>query len=352
MRRISLATAFAVLLIFSVPRLNAQHYTVTDLGTLPGDPDSEAWGMNSSAHLVGTSYGNFDSKAFFWTQGNMQDIGCTFGSALAVNDTDHVTGYCGPDDRHTIAFVWSPGLGINYIGTLPGDDISAGLGINSLGQVVGNSLDSSSAISLHAFFWDPKNGFTSIGNLPGGSFSGADGINALGMVVGYANVDDFPHDHAWVWSKSTGIIDLGVLPSNSQNSFAQAINYGGVIVGEATVGKNSQNRAVQWKNGKIKNLGLLNNSIYSFATAINNSNVIVGESGPAGKKGKDVSHAVIWRDGDLKDLNNLVCGTTNLVLLSARGINDSGQIGGYAALATDPATKHGFLLNPVKTCPQ
>jgi hypothetical protein len=55
MRRTNaLRCASAVFLVILVPIVSrAQRYAITDLGTLPGDTASLAWGMNSSAMVVG-----------------------------------------------------------------------------------------------------------------------------------------------------------------------------------------------------------------------------------------------------------------------------------------------------------
>jgi uncharacterized membrane protein len=50
---------------------------------------------------------------------------------------------------------------------------------------------------------------------------------------------------------------------------------------------------------------------------------VVGVSYPS-------SHAFIWQNGTLTDLNTLVAAKSNLILLAAQDINDNGVITGQA----------------------
>jgi probable HAF family extracellular repeat protein len=84
-----------------------------------------------------------------------------------------------------------------------------------------------------------------LGLLPGAASSYADGINNVGQVVGYAffsNTDT----HAFVWSPSTGMLDLNnLIPANSGWLLqgAGAINDQGQIVGWGLLNGNGQTEA-------------------------------------------------------------------------------------------------------------
>jgi len=331
---------FSLVLLTILPSLHAQRYTVTDLGILPGDNASRGWAINSTGWVTGNS----GPHAIYWTKNTgMQDLGCIGqGFAGAVNDKNRIVGDCGPTGDTIIAFVWTRSTGIQDIGTLPNGTFSGANGINNFNQVVGTSNYGPSFNDLHAFYWTKAKGMIDLGTL-GGEFSLANAINNSGQVVGYSSFDTTFNSHAFLWTASGGMQDLGKLRTGS-NSDASAINDAGIIVGNADNSKGNL-RAVRWKNGRIHNLGLLNGSTYSFATSINNEGVIVGESGP---QGTDVSHAVIWgQNGNLRDLNKLVCGGTEFVLLSARAINDSGQIAGYGMINGET---HAYLANPTSDC--
>jgi probable HAF family extracellular repeat protein len=122
---------------------------------------------------------------------------------------------------------------------------------------------------------------TEIANLGGTSWHTPMAINRKGDIVGFSNP---PGDaggifiaHAFIWTKSQGILDLKTLP------------------GDAT----------------------------SQALAINSRGQVVGFSTSAA----GVNRAFLWQDGTLMKLNDLVPGFTDS-LVSAQDINDAGQITG------------------------
>ena len=76
----------------------------------------------------------------------------------------------------------------------------------------------------------------------------------------------------------------------------------------------------------MKNLGTLAQDTNSIAYAINKSGLIVGQSfgGPNG------SHAFIYQDGTMTDLNSLMIGHNAFTLVYANDVNDNGVIVGGA----------------------
>jgi probable HAF family extracellular repeat protein len=61
------------------------------------------------------------------------------------------------------------------------------------------------------------------------------------------------------------------------------------------------------------------------------------------------SHAFIWQNGVMTDLNTLFPANSNLYATFAAKINESGQIGGQATVLTGPdaGDVHAFLATPV-----
>src|SRR5262249_52696313 len=74
---------------------------------------------------------------------------------------------------------------------------------------------------------------------------------------------------------------------------------------------------------------------------INNAGQVVGSSGMAGAM---ATHAFLYRDGALTDLNDLIPPDAGWVLSDASGINDAGQIVGYGS--HNGFCNHAFLLTP------
>lgn len=341
---------FTLLLFALIPNCRAQYYSITDLGTLPNDTTSMAWGMNLSEKVVGASEGGRSNgiHGFLWTKENgMTDFGCGQSFASAINTGGRVVGSCGPNSMTETAFLWTEAGGLENLGALPGGTYSGANAINDATQVVGTSgTGGVPPGNLHAFYWTKSGGMEDLGTLPGGTFSLGNGINDAGQVVGYAAIDAQSDYHAFMWTKLGGMVDLGVLAGGT-HSDAAAINAEGQMVGSSDSANSSPNvRATFWTEaGKIKNLGKLTGANYSFAAAINDAGQIVGESGP---QGADASHAVIWNQNhDLSDLNSALCPNSGWILTSARAINALGEIAGYGTIN---GQTHGFLAKPIEAC--
>jgi probable HAF family extracellular repeat protein len=75
------------------------------------------------------------------------------------------------------------------------------------------------------------------------------------------------------------------------------------------------------------------------ANAINGVNWVVGGYFTAA----NTSHAFVWIDGTLTDLNSLLPANCGWVLTSAQDVNDAGDIVGVGTVG---GTVHGFLLTP------
>ena len=225
---------------------------------------------------------------------------------------------------------------VTDIGILKGDNESSGFWINSSGAVVGCSDTANSegypctgtGAGQHAFYWTKSGGLKDLGTLPGGNISGAIGLNDSGQVVGYSNTSTGLLTEynfiAFEWTSAGGMVNLGKL-SGGNSSCAFEINASGVIAGDSFVSSSVVN-AASWTNNKIKNLGALSRGIFTAALDINDSGEIVGESvfeyGPP-----FTSHGFSWTSaGGMKDLGTLSGGDTSM----ANAINDSGIVVGQS----------------------
>jgi probable HAF family extracellular repeat protein len=153
-------------------------------------------------------------------------------------------------------------------------------------------------------------------------------INGAGVVVGSSETTipdpncfnpDCLIGHAFRWQDGV-LTDLGALPGVN-NSGANAINDRGWIAGFSTNGETDPvngfpaGHAVLWKDGPIKDLGTLGTGIESAGNYINNAGDVVGVAtvdttvdpfafiglGPF----PSPTHAFIWKDGAMRDLGTL-----------------------------------------------
>ncbi len=170
------------------------------------------------------------------------------------------------------------------LGNLGGDDTRAAA-INNKGDVVGHSetklFDPETGYYTnfsHAFLWSTSEGMIDLGIL-GNESSAAWGINDRGQVVGSSEIIK-PHDrHGFLWDPVEGLTDLGVYPGGEQ-SYAVDINNSGQIIGSTYDIEQYDRwaRATLWDtNGGISELGTLGGP-GSWGFAINNSDQIVGRA--------------------------------------------------------------------------
>lgn len=163
----------------------------------------------------------------------------------------------------------------------------------------------------------------------------ARGVNAQGEVVGYYRQAG-SYGEAFLYD-GTQIHTLGTLDLRSRNvSSARAINDHHIVVGSS--GSAREMHAFRYDSHGMHDLGTLA-GYNSEALAINNNGDIVGYASN-GNRGEE--RALLWRQGELYDLNTLI-DAPGWVLREASAINDTGQIVGYGRCDDIPTM---FLLNP------
>lgn len=342
----------------------------TDLGLLPGGASSQANGISSTGLIAGVAEnGQIDPllpgvpeiHAVLWQNGSITDLGTLEGGnesvANAVNKKGQVVGLFANNvaDQYSMfipgfqsrAFLWQDGV-MQDLGTLGGTDAQALL-INDRGQVAGWSYTNSAPgsgcayLSLYLttdpFIWDEETGMTDLGNF-GGTCTTATDLNNRGQVVGTSNLAGDIIFRAFLWSKGT-MHDLGG-SLGGNDTVASAVNEGGEAVGNATLAGDIIAHAVLWRKiGKIADLGVLASNQCSGATSINAKTQVVGSSGDCSGVG---FRAFLWENGSIVDLNSLVPPRSQLTLEFALNINDRGEI---AVTSADAAgNEHAVLLLP------
>ena len=310
---------------YPIPHLHGllwENGVMTDLGSLPEGGDLVfPIAVNNRGEVVGSAqntvadpntmfnpgYGT-QSRAFYWKNGVMQDLGTlgtgTDATAALINERGQVAG-------------WS------YINSTP----TAACGNFSL--------------TTGTFIWDKKSGMQDIGTF-GGTCTIAYDLNNRGQVVGSSNNPGDATNLPFVWERATGMTELttaGVGGAFTVNDAGDIAGYGlspdgiyGAILWRKTGGK--------WQTTY---LGLLHSGDdFAEAWSINASTQVVGNSGP---NGGTTTLPFLWEDGGpMVDLNALIPSNSGIQLVEAVQINDRGEIAAQGPDAN--GNNHAVLLIP------
>ena len=216
--------------------------------------------------------------------------------------------------------------------------------INNKDEVVGDTYDDQ-ILRYRAFYW--ANGTinrlsapTANGEYPKGASSVAFDINNNGIICGTFN-EAQGGSRAVRWTGGVALALNSPAFANQCNGYG--INESGHIAGSA-IGSDYYDdyKAVLWKNNDPILLGELPNMPSTIARAVNASDWVVGDASWS-KNDTNSSHAFLWIQGQMYDLNSLV-NDPHWVLSAAYDINDSGMIVGVGYYND---TKQSFLLTPV-----
>jgi probable HAF family extracellular repeat protein len=270
-------------------------------------------------------------------------------AGFGINDLGTVAGeYSGSTEAAGYflrAFSYSDGAGTVQV-PWPSGSGSSAVGINNSGQI---ALTGGSG-SLGAYRYTPSVGYQSMGSF-GGSQTEAAGINNSGQVTGFSETAA-GQSHAYRYTDAVGLQDIGIGFTSSRGyaindrgwvagradgnaaifrdegnfvllpGVARGINEAGNVVGNTTIVPGHPTAFV-YLNGQTLILG---DDVFGqpILYDINNQDVAVGASGD----GKALLWSYSETSSGLVDLNTLVPADSGWTLLSARAINNSGQIVG------------------------
>ena len=229
------------------------------------------------------------------------------------------------------------------LGTLGGSS-STPAAINESGHVVGSSQG-------HAFLWTPTTGMMDLAtSTPPQSSSAASAINNLGHVGGVALFADPSQPglsvHPFLWTPEGGMVNID--PPHSSLGFGstvRAMNDVDQVVGTLD-GFLRTARAFIWTStGGMRPLGSLGGP--SFAVDVNSSGLVVGIGYLVPRLSEfEPRHAFAWTEST----GMLDLGTLGGRDSQAADVNDDGQVVGwsYAVGSTvscppDPCIHHAFL---------
>ncbi len=329
LRRLVVAVAALPMLASSAL---AQNYSVTDLGSL-GGASSMGFGLNNFGRVVGTSNTeDYVLHGFVW-DGGLTDL-------APLPDEQECHAFDVNDDGQTVAMSFNLGaLTTHGLIWHNGETTDLGAiaphGVNAAGVVAGYLSRMEGDLWVdRAARWD-HGVMTELDSL-GGDFCYAAAIADSGRVVGWSYTGGDQIIRATLWQDDVPR-DLGTL--GGTNSQAYDVNENGMIVGYSDAA-NGEPHAVRYlvdRNGFVlerRDLGTLEDG-YSYAYGVNSAGDVVGTADGI---------AVMWRDGQIADLNSVLPPQSGWRLDVAWGINDDGAIVGTGMY---DGFKRAFLLRPI-----
>ena len=355
------------------PGSQMPRYKVTDLGTL-GGPLTIAFGINNAGRVGGTvAVPNGETHAFLsGAKGMIHDLG-TLGGPNA-----QASGPNGRDDLPVISEISTPDplkedfcgfgdhlicLGALWSGvmkplrTLGGNNAMA-LALNNRGQVIGVAENGThdptcpapQVLDFEPVVWGPTaDDIQKLPTLPGDTVGFALGINDLGQIVGSSGtcantvvtaVGLLVGPHAVLWENGS-VKPLGNLGGKTMGK-AAAINNRGEVAGFSDVADGTVHSFLWTKDTGMKDLGGLGGDVLGDPAGINNSTQVVG--GSCDSSGN--CRAFLWQNNVLSDLNSLIPADSPLYLVYALGINDAGEIAGFA-VQTSTGDIHAYVATPI-----
>lgn len=331
----------AALAGLATPAAAETRYQVQDLGTLPGDYASTPWGINSHGDVVGSSTGIAGQRAFVFMDGagmiELRGINRrAFSVARDINDFGQVVGQSNFratlwDLRRTARTNFGTPRYLDSRGRDSLDRSSDALAINNAGDVVGWFGDNKLSAPRHAFVYTAERGMVNITPFKPGI---AHDINDAGQVAGWQD------GRAFLWDD--GEIRALRVVSEFKLASAYGINAFSEVVGSMTdIGLTTQHAFRYSASNGLEDLG--GRGDQNQLRRINARGQSVGQ----GRLENGKLQALIHTDEHgLLALNDLITSPDAWYIEDATDINDEGMI---VALAwhSESKTRRAVRLVPM-----
>ncbi len=351
-------------------------YMIQDLGSLPNQPSCTGTAISQAGNVTGycnpaggSIFFGTDTHAFLYSKGVLNDLGATSKPTVptGVNDAGTVVG---TDIKINLEqgvsvtpFLYQNGS-IEMFNGIPNN--AGPFGLTNAGQSAATQVNAGGLnffVASDAFLVTPGGTATSL--TPSKGMEGAAfGISPSGDWVAGASTNIVAGSlvalAGTLWHNGTA----QALPLSPNFNYASAtgVNDSGMASGMGftfdfahVVDPNASGHAMLFSNGAVTDLGTLPADKSSAALGINNSGAVVGYSTP---QTPDIalffaplleiasasSHAFVYTNGVLYDLNRQLVNGSGWQLASAAGINNAGQIVGTGIIQQQ---QHAFLLTPV-----
>ena len=350
----------AAALSLTSPASSKCNYTVTvipemDCGLWQSPIHPIAINISGVVLLVGDDCSNGNARSFWWQEGlkELQPIPMPPGvislRASDISDDGLVVGGMGglsPVGELGFVFDLNTQQFIAQIPAPAGGDLEL-TAINQTGFACGlRKTNASDPNSSTAIIYEIATGeLIDLGKL-GGDSSTAVAINNLNTVTGIVIMKGLPQGFLWQEGEIAILQSLfGYSSGPSAMNDAQTIAGGASFLianwpFQSTV-------ACQWKDGQLTNLGLVRGDTDSVCRDINDAGVIVGTSRFLSMS-TTIWRGVIWVDGQLYELTNLVAGMpANTTIDVVYAINDVGQIVGYSHTPGQQNDVATVVLTPI-----
>lgn len=271
----------------------------------------------------------YESKPFVYKDANgmLPLVGTSIrfsGFSSGINNRGQVAFWGTPDNMHSLAYRYTPGVGVEALGSISDGSGDVATAINNLGQVVGRSdAYRGNTPWEYGFLYTDEIGVTNIGSLNENAYSAAYDINDLGQVTGISG------GYVFLYTPQTGMVSIG-------QGVGYGINSQGIVAGR--VGWGPPYNAALYVNGTTRLL--TSPDVDSEAYDINDHNVIVGQifSGEW--------EIFVWTERDgMMGLNSLI--EPGWHVLWPSGINEFGQIAAEGNFVPPDVATFAVRLDPI-----